>query len=730
MVGIHRYEFSIDGAGEAATYSLRTRDIATTLWGETVTGTADDLNRREAFTLDGSISDFPAQFASLSAIDWTGLEAVGWPDAGSIYARSRELTESVGGRMVKAHYFGLQDGTLPMDLIIGDGNKVIAAIDIRKDIVMVRRGYENFTTVKHWRDSSISQPVNGYRALDMVMMPTRDGRGLATLVYLPNGEARGPFPTIFVRTPYGITDAISVFGQYATRGYAVVLQAVGGTAYWDPEARSEGEWNAMIQEPADGADALDWITRQPWSNGEICMQGGSYLGYTQWAAAKASNPALKCMIPEVSMGSAFSDQPFMGGTFVQGFAYYAFWMLDRKILPGRNWIDIMHHRPLSDIDVYATGEDLPVWNRLFDHWRNDAFWAGQNWYAGDHDRNFGTFQISGWFDDDFPGTRSNWALMSRKGTRPNRLLLGPWRHGYNADRRLNGFSFGIDALRDDIWLLKQRWYDHFLKGIDNGVTEPVVDYFVMGENTWRTSDSWPPSNASEQQWYFHSSGAANRNAADGRLKGQAPEDSQPTDSYVYDPLDPASNWYSFDLMESWADVQSYPYDFKDIELRHDVATYTSAVLTEDLTIAGNIKVILYASTDVRDTDWWAYLSDVTPTNQSNRLTVGALRARFRDLEDTTYHVFGSNFESERFLSGDPAEVVRYEISIPSVANTFRKGHRIRIAIMNAHDNYSFPNSNTGGEEGFVTDTIAGNMAIHHSGTYPSHVILPVMPSEE
>ena len=206
-----------------------------------------------------------------------------------------------------------------------------------------------------------------------------------------------------------------------------------------------------------------------------------------------------------------------------------------------------------------------------------------------------------------------------------------------------------------------------------------------------------------------------------------PTTDQPPEIYTYDPENPVQNWYNFEQMEEWEDIQSYPYDFKDIETRQDVVTYTTDPLQEDLTIAGNIIVVLYASTDVKDTDWWVYLSDVSPSNESNRLSVGVLRARFRNLEDPTYHVFGSNFEKEELLTGDINDVVRYEISIPSIANTFRKGHRIRIGVTNAHNNYSFPNSNTGGDEGYVTETMIGTMHLHHTQKYPSHVILPVLP---
>ncbi len=727
ITGVHWYELTVEGVGDEATYSLKTKDLAANQWAEAVSASANEIAGKDEFKLYGGISAFPAQLDSLRGRNWAESDAFGWPDSNSVYVRHRQMVEEVGGRETTAYYYGLKDGSVPLDLIFAADNRLIAAIDVRNDTLMVRRGFENFTTVKRWRDPLVSQPTYGYRALGKIMMPASDGRKLATMVFLPEGDKAGPWPTVLIRTPYGISQLIGAFAQYPVRGFALVVQAAGGTAYWEPEARSDGEWDALLQEPGHGADVLEWISAQEWSNGDVCMQGGSYVGYTQWAASMASNPALKCLIPEVSMGTAFSDQPYMGGTFVQGMAYYIFWMLNKKPPPEKNWIDIMRHRPLADIDVYATGEDLESWNQYFDHWLNDEFWQRQNWYRGDHDRNFGTLQISGWFDDDFPGTRSNWAHISRRGTRPNRLLLGPWKHGYNADRKLNGFSFGIGALRDDIWLLKQRWYDHFLKGTDNGVTDRVVDYFVLGENQWRAATAWPPSEARDEQWFFHSTGTANRHPADGRLKTTRPAGDQSPERYVYDPQDPVQNWYSFDLMKNWSDYQSYPYDFKDIENRHDLATYTSAQFEEDLTIAGNVRVILYASTDVLDTDWWAYISDVTPTNESNRLSVGVLRARFRKLDDPIYHIFGSNFEREDLLSGNIEEVVRYEVSIPSVANTFIKGHRIRIAVMNALDNYSFPNSNTGGKEGYVTDTIPGNMVIHHSDDYPSHVILPVIP---
>ncbi len=724
--GVPAIEIKIDGD----VLTVRKRDFSANAWGDAVSGPIDKLPDDPRMRFEGALADFPLDLRLFSRADWSGSDRVGWEDKNARFVKHRELRETIDGEETVAfHWAQIDSVATTRDVIVGADNKIIGAVDPRNDIVLVRRGFENFTSVKHWRNPQVSQPLYGYKELPLVMMPTRAGPRLATLVYLPEGDIEGPFPTILVRTPYGISDLIDRYKHYPVRGFAVVLQAAQGTIYWDEEARSEGDQFSTVNEPGDGADALEWIAAQSWSNGEICSEGGSYRGFTQWTAAMSRNPALKCLIPEVSMGTAFSDQPYMGGTFVQGIAYYEFWMMNKGLLEGRTWPDVFRHRPIIDIDRYATGEDIPLWNELIENATNSDFWRVQDWYAGEHPRDFGTFQISGWFDDDFPGTRSNWALMDRYGSQPNRLLIGPWRHGYNRDRMLNGYRFGVDAIRPDVWLLKQKWYDHFLKGFENGVTDAKVEYFVLGENEWRTADAWPPAESEARQYFFHSDGAANRFTDDGVLRVEPPQRPQPFEEYTYDPANAVKNWYSFDLMESWADYQSYPYDFKDVETRADVVTYTTPPLEDDVTIAGNIKVVLYASTDVKDTDWWAYVSDVAPDYSSTRLSVGALRARFRGLDDPDTHIFGSNFEKEELLSGDIDDVVRYEISIPSVANTFKKGHRIRVAIMNAHENYSFPNSNTGAHEGYATRTIPGKMRIHHSPEHPGHILLPVMPQD-
>lgn len=722
VAGVHVAELRIS----PSRYSIRKKGFASNRWSGWTHTTPAAVPGDSAFRLWGSLRDVVTHIASIERLVWRGHEVVSWPERSVLYERRRDMRPA-GARTPVATRWNRRDATFPMDLILDPANRVVAAIDPPRDMVLVRRGDEGYTTVEAWRAAGVSAARFGYRALGRQMVAMPDGVRLATLVYLPSDDAPGPYPTIFVRSPYGISGSINGFWHYAARGYAVVFQATRGTSYTDPDNRSEGELELMVHEPADGKASLDWIVAQPWSNGSICMQGGSYLGYTQWTAAMSGHPALKCLVPEVSMGTAFADQPYVGGGLLVGMAYYQFFMHNRALLPGRTWSEVLSHRPLVELDNFGTGQQLANWDLHARQSVNGAYWQRQDWHRGSIRPDLATLQISGWFDDDLPGTLSNWALMQRIGRAPQRLLLGPWKHGYNVDRRLNGYSYGPDAIRDDIWLLKQQWYDTHLGNKRNAVTDTRVEFFVLGSNTWRSATAWPPAEATPTRWYLHSDGRANTIVTSGSLTREPPRADEPVDRYRYDPADPVPNWMSFEQMQRWEDVQTFQWDMKDLETRHDVVTYTSAPLTADLTIAGDILVELHASTDVEDTDWWVHLSDVDPAGRSNRLTLGGLRARFRTLEDPVHRSVGSNFAREELLSGNASDVVRYRIGVKGVANTFRRGHRIRLAIMNAMHNYTFPNSNTGEDEALVTRTVVGTMGIHHSAPYPSHVVLPVIP---
>ena len=426
FAGVHVAELRVT----ATSYSIRKKGFASNRWGALHTAPVASVATDTAFLLWGSLRDVAGRIAGIERLGWSGHEVVAWPDRGSLYERWRDVRPA-GARTPIAARWHRRDASFPMDLVLDARNRLVAAIDPSRDVVLVQRGDEGYTTVAEWQTPGLSPARHGYRALGKQMIPMPDGVRLATLVYLPSEDAPGPYPTILVRSPYGISGSISGFWHYAARGYAVVFQATRGTSYNDPDNRSEGDLELMVHEPADGKATLDWIAQQPWSTGGVCMQGGSYLGYTQWTAAMSGHPALKCLIPEVSMGTAFADQPYVGGGLLVGMAYYAFWMNNQPLLPGRTWTEVLSHRPLLDLDTYGTGVNIPTWDAQLLNATNNAYWQRQDWHRGNVRPELATFQVSGWFDDDLPGTLSNWALMQRIGTAPQRLILGPWKHGYN-----------------------------------------------------------------------------------------------------------------------------------------------------------------------------------------------------------------------------------------------------------------------------------------------------------
>ena len=282
--GIHRAELRIEGNGEKRTYTIRKKDVSSLKWADLVSSTEEGLLNKTNFTLWGSIKSLPAQIGQIEKVNWGLNRAVGWPDENNIYVRHRELTESVDGEHIRAYFWGHKNGVFPMDFIIGADNLIIAGLDLTNDVCMVLRGYEAFTSLKEWSKPEISQPQYGYRFLGKFMVPMSDGNKLCTAVYLPDdGKKDGSYPVVLIRTQYGIhADGsyynINGFYHYCSRGYALVLQATRGSCPWDtPGWQSEGEWIMCINEKRDGADCLAWITQQSWCNGNIGMQGASYV---------------------------------------------------------------------------------------------------------------------------------------------------------------------------------------------------------------------------------------------------------------------------------------------------------------------------------------------------------------------------------------------------------------------------------------------------------------------
>ena len=513
-------------------------------------------------------------------------------------------------------------------------------------------------------------------------MDTRDGERLATDVYLPEkeGEKAGKkIPAVLVRTPYGKKKGVEIYYRFVQRGYALVVQDTRG------REESTGKWQPNYYEVEDGDDTLNWIAGQEWSDGQVSMTGGSYLGYVQWAAAASGNPHLKAMLSNVCAGSAFTDLPRRGGCFTSGMLAWAFAMSEKKFVPDRmirdDWDRVLDMRPLEEIPKKALGKEIPFLTEWLGHKDMDEMWRRTSWkerYAGGP---VPALILSGWFDDNGMGTTEALDLVKDWPEGTWKTILGPWKHGGNTEYDLHGIYMGEDALRYDVDLQSMMWLDHFLKGIDNGIERtPKVEYYTLGENKWKTADSWPPENGKVTRI---------------DLKGER-------DSYIYDPDNPAT--HIIDMSENEIEV---PEDYTREEMREEFLLFSSDPFEKPVTVTGDIVAHLFVSCDCPDTDLVLRMTDVDENGKSVKLADGVMGVKYRN-----------GFGAPQYM--EPGKVYEVTIRTTKISNTFLPGHRMRFTVTSSAKNFIFPNSNTKG--GFNSEEKQkATVRIHQDGAYQSYV---------
>ncbi len=608
----------------------------------------------------------------------------------------------------------------PMDLFY-DEDGIYSVLMSGRDYmaVLVKKGQERRTVLSRWeqvypgkaeRDGEFQPgPVWPVKFQGTFWVPTRDGEKLATDVYLPDTSMNETFPTVLVRTPYGRRRGKDVYDRFVQRGYAVVIQDTRG------REDSTGEWRPEYYEIEDGDDTLNWIADQSFSDGQVSMTGGSYLGYVQWAAAASGNPHLKAMLSSVCSGSAFVDIPRRGGCFNSGMLAWAFAMSKQRMQPELmaqdNWDEILDIRPLKDIPQKTLGHEVPFLTQWLSHMDMDDFWKQGNWRERYQGGPVPALIMSGWFDDNGMGTTEALELVKSWPQGTWKAVLGPWKHSGNADYDLHGVALGEDALRYDMDILCMMWLEHFLKGVENGVEKtPVVEYYTVGENKWKCAENWPVEKTALQTFYLD--GAKDHQAVGDTITcgsgilSQAAPGGIGKDSYEYDPDHPSI--HVIDLSENELEV---PEDYTQEEKRKDMLSYSTPVLREPLTVTGDMTVRLYVSCDCPDTDFMVRITDVDERGISIKLADGVISAKYRH-----------GFEKAEYL--EPGKIYEISIRTTKLFNTFLPGHRMRLTITSSAKNFIFPNSNT--EKGFDSEhKQKAKITIHRDSQHASEVIIPV-----
>ncbi|ATF12571.1 hydrolase [Brevibacillus brevis X23] len=641
-------------------------------------------------------------------IDWESDQVV-FPESGGHYQRHLSIEGTGPAGQKQAWIWAVREAAQPIDLIICENEVIAFVLTGRGDsVVLAKTGWEDLTPLTMWQDPLLSEVNYGVHHLGRHDVVMRDGVRLATEIWLPAGLAEDQrVPTIFMRTPYGRIDAIFRRLPFVARGYALVVQDTRG------REDSEGEWIPLVHERNDGDDSLNWIASQEWSDGNIGMLGGSYVGHVQWAAAASGNPHLKAIFSYVTVGTPYVDIPRKGGTILGGLSWI-FMMAEKRrnvaALSRDDWSEVIKVRPIKEIPQKVLGKEIPFWTKWMEHPDGDEFWAMSDWKRHADQVKVPALLVSGWYDDNGMGTSESWEVVSRNVPEHARLILGPWYHKANTTREIHHVPFGNNAIRYDLDVTQLRWFDRYLKGVENGVDqEPRVEYYMVGENEWKTSQTWPPAETTLSNLYLSSGGNANTSGGDGTLTLSIPGE-QAVDTYSYNPLDAAP--YLLDLSEN---ENSVPENYRDVEERADVLVYTSEPLEEEVVIAGEISAVIYASSSARDTDWLVRLCDVDEEGNSIRLSDGIICARYRH-----------SFQEPELLV--PGQIECYEIRMTKIANVFRKGHRIRVSVTSGAENFSFPNPNTGNDLATETETLIAVQRVYHDSRYPSHIKLPLLRS--
>ncbi|MDT9600207.1 CocE/NonD family hydrolase [Sphingosinicella rhizophila] len=552
-----------------------------------------------------------------------------------------------------------------------------------------------------------------------MLVPMRDGVRLDTYVWLPAGGV--PAPAIMWRTPY----REEVLGwarlglmRYVEEGYAFVCQLIRGTG------ESEGEFQfSSPYERSDGYDAVEWIAAQPWCDSKVGMDGGSYVGLTQYLAASARPPHLKCMIPHVTAADYFQEIPYYGGCFSRLHTLNWLNLISARspadltggfisampILSQADWLRRLTMRPVKDAaDDLLEGDKLAHYRDSLDHPTFDHWWKAKTMSAADYAAmDLPTLIVTGNFDWSI-GTMTAWnGLMAHAGDRDDRqLLIGPWDHGQvflGGGDRYGPFDLDAD-LGADPFPIRLAFFDRHLKGKGDGPDlGGKAKVYITGRNEYRSFSAFPPREARRLDLFLSSGGNANGERGDGRLV--ASQGQGPADRMQADPDTP--------FIPTLADAMGRFLDLTEHARHIDTLVYATEPFEEKLTIVGEAELVLHVAVDAPDADIAAYLAEIRPDGTIAQLAQHALRLRYRE-----------GFDREVLLT--PGVKVEARLKLTLVCHELAPGQRLALLLRPDMFPLIDPNPNTGEPIATAVGMRKAMLSIFHDAGSPSRLELPVL----
>jgi uncharacterized protein len=517
------------------------------------------------------------------------------------------------------------------------------------------------------------------------MVPMSDGTKLSVYLYIPEGK--GPWPVLYEQRYSDVTvnSSRKAYTALAMKGYVIAAQNFRGAQ------KSEGVYTgyrALGWGPQrDSYDTVMWLAKQPWSTGKIGTFGGSQAGYAQNFLAVTQPPNLVAQYMTDTGQSLFHLGYRRGGTT----------------------------RRMAFDEARDPRDAVNLNLAMFKHPVYDEYWKAEDTTLHFDKMNVPCFTLGSWYDFMNVGSIESFIGRQHHGGQQSRgkqqLLIGPWLHGssYRSTGPVGEIAYPANSIFP-VWDHMIRWFDHYLKGIDNGVDrEPAVRYYLMGAvgkgeenapgNQWREAADWPIA-ARETAYYLH--GAASGTA--GGLSTGKPKGPGAT-TYNSDPANPAP-----------ISGRAFPgaQDARSHEAHPDVRTFTTEPLTAPVEWTGKVKAELFVSSTAPDGDFIVRVTDVYPDGRSILIIDGIRRARFRD-----------SWEKETFMK--PSEVYKVAFDVGWLSQVFNKGHRIRVSVASTGTPFYDVNPQTGEPLTYepAKKVKAAKQTVYHSGSHVSRIIAPV-----
>lgn len=620
-------------------------------------------------------------------------------------------------------------------------------------------------------------------------VPMSDGAELAVDVFLPSeGPARERFPVILEYLPYQrstidlktgeVHDAASgKEGRYfLSYGYVVVQADMRGTG-----ASTGWMMDFMPQLQQDGFELIAWIAQQPWCDGNVGMKGSSYLGWSQLATANTAPPALKCVVPQCVPLDGFTGEAYPGGIFLQGFfdrftPYMGlitqnFYMPSEGVEPTKPVVDEDGDGDYLDeipVDTNGNGTFLddgfpPTYSdgakrkHLYylatqEHTKNLNYteWASKkpfidaaiplgltmadlspsSFVPGMMKTGLPIYHVGGWYDAFARGTCELYATMA--ATNPSKLVMAPSYHDFTSGPMW--MHFGI-AAPEPIYLVEHlRFFDHYLKGTENGIDrEPPVTIFVMNGPGWRQEKEWPLARQVATPLHFDSGH---------RLVGKCGDAG--TDTYLADLTQDGS--YSERKGNRYVGIvmQSPSVAAERSTQDQQCLVYDGDQLSDDTEVTGHPVVHLFASCTSPDADFFVYLEDVTPDGKALLVTDGQLRAGFARLQDNDtmirdgkagvdvlpnlpWHGYKeSQYDPKIFAEN---AVVELTFDLNPTSWVFKAGHRIRVSIACAdYPTFRLNPAVAPDNDPAAVGVLRPTITVYRGGDRDSRIELPVIPA--